>query len=192
MSEHGLMNPFSTKFFVEDAQLYFKCPTCPDACSVYLEQIDPIGGVLVVCPGCGNIAHVPGCYRTQPESPGFDITGGVLMPIKEFTDWFLSHPLIASMKSKRAYTHLYDYGLWALCPACGYRYSPTVLAYNLPFMKIRDASGSVLLTKTEESATETSSLQAGCCPSCGHQEITAIVSDIPDYVRKAFSANRKK
>ena len=190
---NNAINPASTDSFIRGGQLAFKCPTCPSAVFIGLSTIDPVIGVNVVCPGCGNTAHVPGSYRTRPNVAGLSITGGVEVSIAEYVDWFLSHPLVVTLKKAGQVDLLCDYGLWGFCPKCNYQYTSTVLAYNLPFLQMaHDADGFVLRTSTSNSYTETTALQSGHCPSCGHKSLIVIIADIPDYVRTAIASIRKK
>lgn len=187
----AVMNPVSPDVHREGERLAFQCPTCANTLTVNLETINPVSGVFADCPVCKNISHVPGGFRTQPIPQDSKITGGVYVPIGEFTDWFAAHPVVVTLKKNRQRELLYQYGLWAFCPKCGYRYSPTVLAYSLPFLKISQGSaGSLLNASSSGSGKEAKALLAGYCPSCRHKTLTVIIAEIPDAVRAVLNENR--
>lgn len=184
-----IANPFSIDALFEAGELVFKCPTCPHAISVALDQIDQIIGANVVCSDCKNVAHVPGAYRTDPKPVGLKITGGVSVTINKFGDWYFSHPLIDSLIKAGQADFLYDYGLWAYCAGCYHQYPATVLT----FLPIAQRSGGLVFTaQTPESAKDMESLISGHCPSCGNNSLIVIVADIPNYVRSAIIAKRQK
>ena len=180
-------NPFSTEAFFEAGELVFKCPTCPSAVRVALHRIDPVVGVHSVCPGCGNVAHVPGAYKAAPKPAGLKITGGVSVTIAQFAEWYLGHPLVVSLIKARESDLHHRYGLWAFCAGCHREYPATVLPF---FASAQDAAGFVFTARTTDSAKAMESLTSGRCVSCGHSSLTAIVADIPDYVRSALPAER--
>jgi hypothetical protein len=191
MTEKGVRNPVSEDVHIKDESLSFQCPTCMSTLSVGLMNIDPIIGVFVDCSVCKNTSHVPGGFRTQSNQSGLSITGGALVPIGEFTEWFSAHPVVVSLKKNGKRDLLYDYGLWAFCPKCGYRYSPTVLAYSFPFMKLsQSTAGFVLNTSSSGSGKEANSLLAGHCPRCSHKTLNAIIEEIPENVRAVIAENR--
>jgi hypothetical protein len=161
----------------------FKCPTCPNAIQVALSEIKPIIGVNVLCQNCRNVAHVPSGYRTTPNPEGLKITGSVQVSIAKFGDWYFSHQLIESLIKTGQSDLLADYGLYGFCAKCYHQYQNTVLVY----LPIAQRSGSFLFsTKTPESANDMNALRSGHCPSCGHDSLLVIATEIPDYVRTAI------
>lgn len=187
-------NPFATEAFfdIEPEELVFKCPSCPSAVRTSLNKIDPLVGAHVTCPGCMNIAHVPGSYKVKLESVPSKITGkitvGVSVAIAHFGEWYFGHPQVDSLIKAGQSDLLVDYGLWAFCAGCYHQYTATAL---IPFTLAQHARGSVFMARTPESAKDMQSLTSGRCLSCGHEDLIVIVSDIPDYVRNTLLAKRK-
>ena len=165
----------------------FLCPTCslPNIC--FDENIADTVGVLVDCRHCGNVSHVPTAYRTQADVSALAIRGGILVPISEFGDWFFAHP---SYSSKDA--ELYgSYGLWGFCAGCNHRFARTVLAMLPVFAQFKKGIFD-FNAKSKESADDFESLTNNSCGNCGHPNLIALMVDIPQYVRQALEAERKR
>jgi hypothetical protein len=186
-------NPFTTDVAIKSGTLLFKCPTCPNTISVTLQQIDPIVGISVLCSSCKNISHIPGIYKTDPKPAGMRITGGIRVPIAEFSDWYYKHPLITSLVEKGQSDLLNDYGVWAFCSACYHQYPSTILT-SLAIsqsMAQRGAGGFMLMANTPDSKKDMNALGAGHCSHCNQTFLIVIATEIPDYVRSVIKSKMK-
>lgn len=187
-------NPFATEAFfdIESEELVFKCPSCSSAVRTSLNQIDPLVGVHVACPGCRNIAHVLGSYKVKLESVPSKITGkitgGVSVAIAHFSEWYFGHPQVDSLIKAGQSDLLIDYGLWAFCAGCYHQYTATAL---IPFILTQRARGLVFMARTPESAKDMQSLTSERCLRCSHKDLIVIVTEIPGYVCNALLAKRK-
>jgi len=188
----NIINPTSHECIVSETQLIFFCPTCNGSVTVNTQQIHPVIGVNAICPGCGNVAHVPGSYRAEPVPSDIQITFGVKVPISRYVDWLFSHSTVSSLKQNGELDLLYsNYGLWAFCSECYYKYSPIVLAYTYPLYRMsKDTAGFLLSSSRPEPMKEILALHEGHCPSCSSEQMIIIVADIPDNIR-AIIAEQK-
>jgi hypothetical protein len=110
-----------------------------------------------------------------------------LVPISQFGEWYFNHPIFCSLLKTKDVDLLPQYGLWAFCAKCYHAYKSTILD-ELPMLQtMRKHGGSLFFTaKSEESAIDLRSLASGHCPSCGHENLIAIMTDIPAYVREVI------
>jgi hypothetical protein len=138
----------------------FLCPTCllPNSCSD--SSIDEVVGVLVKCPHCVNVSHIPAAYKTHVNISSLAVRGGIIVPIAEFGDWFFAHPCYSS-----ADVELYgSHGLWGFCAGCHHLYASTVLAMLPSFDLFK---GVTFNAKSNESARDFNALRNHHCPDCG-------------------------
>ena len=169
--------------------LRFQCPTCRLPVRVERSKIDTIVGINVTCSNCKNISHVPGAFGTGILPSNLKITGGVIVPIKEFAEWYFHHPVMKSLMNEKKIELLFDYGLWGYCAKCFYQYKSTVLSI-LPVYQDIKPEKIVFMAKSDESVDDFNSLLSRECPSCGHDKIIGIITDIPDYVQEAIKAKK--
>jgi len=186
----GEPNPVSkqvTRFRHENvlSGVKFLCPTCslPNTC--FDSNIADAVGALVQCRHCGNVCHVPTAYRTQRDVSGLAVRGGICVPIVEFADWFFAHPSYMSANAE-----IYaSYGLWGFCAGCYHGYASTVLVMLPAFAQ---AKGVFFNAKSNESADDFKALTDKHCRSCGHSDLIALMVDVPQCVRDAVDAERKR
>jgi len=189
-------NPFTNDVVIKSGMLLFKCPTCPSNINVPLQNIDPIVGISVLCSNCKNISHVPGMYKTEPKPAGMRITGGIRVPIANFSDWYYEHPYIASLIKDRQSDLLFDYGLWAFCNTCHHQYASTVLNYfamaQVTYFSNPNFKGDfVFNAQSPESASDMDALRSGHCSHCQDKNLIVIVTEIPDYISTIITSKRK-
>jgi hypothetical protein len=48
------------------------------------------------------------------------------------------------------------------------------------------------MAKSDKSAGDFRALQSGKCPSCGHDKMICIITDIPGYVREAIKTKKER
>lgn len=168
--------------------LRYKCPTCPIYVSLSLNEIDPIVGVNVNCQGCKNIVHIPGGFKLGSEIAKLRITGGVLVPINRFSDWYNDHPLVDLLTKDCKLEILPHYGLFTFCANCHHPYQPTVLAI-LPIAQ--NIGVTIFNPRTSDAAKDFDALSAGNCPVCGDKTLLAILADVPNYVRIYIEGKQK-
>ena len=171
--------------------LRFLCPTCRNPVLVERSKIEQVAGINVMCPECKNISHVPGAFRTGKLPTDLKITGGVIVPIKEFGEWYFDHPIVNSLINKGQHEFLYEYGLYGFCSKCFHQYGSTIL-FMLPCEQDMKSQYTVFMAKTAESGEDLKSLLSGKCPSCGHDKMISIVTNIPIYVQEAIRVKKGK
>jgi hypothetical protein len=115
----------------------------------------------------------------------------VIVPIKDFSEWYFHHPIVESLMTTNSTALLYEYGLWGCCGKCCYRYERTVL-YLLPAVQDADSHKVSFMAKSDKSAGDFRALQSGKCPSCGHDKMICIITDIPGYVREAIKTKKER
>jgi len=188
----GEENPASqdVSLFVEGKWLRYLCPTCMLPVRVERSKIDPVIGINIGCSNCKNISHVPGAFRTGKLPSNLKITGGVIVPIKEFSEWYFYHPIVRSLMSTNQIDLLSQYGLFGFCEKCFHYYQSTVLIQLPVFLRMKPEQ-IIYNAKTPESAKDFHSLMSRKCPSCGHDKMIGIITNIPDYVRDAINAHKE-
>jgi hypothetical protein len=177
---------------LEGKTLRYLCPTCMLPVRVQRSKIDPIVGTNVICSNCKNISHIPGAFGTGTLPSNLKITGGVIVPIKDFSEWYFHHPIVNSLIITRSTDLLCQYGLWGTCAKCSHQYRRTVL-YLLPAVQDPfDPSKTTLIAKSAESADDFRALTSGKCPSCGYDKMICIITDIPEYVRETIKTKKEQ
>lgn len=194
-SEHfvwrkGEVNPVSQDVGLEGNLLRYLCPTCNLPVWVPRSRIDRIVGVSVQCPNCKNISHVPGAFWEGALPRNFNITGGVIVQVKQFNEWYLNHPVVKSLMNNHRIELQAHYGLYGFCGKCFHQYRSTVLSM-LDVYQNMEPGHIIFNAKSAESADDFNALLSGKCPSCGSDKMICIVTDIPDYVEEAIAAKRK-
>jgi hypothetical protein len=154
-------------------------------------KIDPVIGINVVCSNCKNISHIPGAFGRGTLPPNLKITGGVIVPIREFGDWYFHHPVAKSLMNKESTEFLYEYGLWGSCGKCFRQYEKTVL-YVFPAYQDMNPEQITFMANSAESADDFRALMSGKCPSCGYDKMICIMTDIPGYVQEAIKAKKEQ
>lgn len=178
----GEVNPVSTKASISNGELSFLCPTCqlstaPDKCS----DVDPIIGHNYKCFHCSGVSHVPGAFNSSSIPTDAKITGGVLVPIIQYSEYCYSHPIFRSYVETQKSDLFDNYGLWAYCAKCYHIYNRPVLNSFITMQSIGPKSFT-FLAKTDQSAKDMEALSSGRCPSCSHDTLIAVITDVPDYV----------
>jgi len=163
----------------------FACPTCklPNYCWVS-DMADDVGA-NVLCGHCGNISHVPAAFKNAKDAVGLEIPGCSYVPIAEFEDWLMSHPVYSSENIE----DLGSYGLWAFCADCKHQFSSTVLP---TFSIAVGMKGFVFNAKTQKSSDDMRGLLDGKCPACGDKYLLALMIEIPDEVRESIARERER
>lgn len=189
----GEENPVSqdVSLTFEGKMLRYLCPTCMLPVRVERSKIDLIVGTNVICSNCKNISHIPGAFATGTLPSNLRITGGVIVPIKDFSDWYFHHPIAKSLLSAKSTSLLYEYGLWGTCTKCSHQYQRTVL-HLLSAFQDGDPSKIMFMAKSAESADDFRALMSGKCPSCGYDKMICIITDVPGYVRETIEAKRRE
>lgn len=103
-------NLFTTDFILTDGgKLNFLCPACRADMLVPSATIDSIAGHNFQRQKCSTISHVPGAFsvppvQAMPERP--QITAAVYVQIRQFDEWFHTHPAIKTMLSRNEDTRV--------------------------------------------------------------------------------------
>ncbi|MBI5407374.1 MAG: hypothetical protein HZA18_06745 [Nitrospirae bacterium] len=181
-------------YIVPGKRIEFSCPACQTLIGSQNPHYDPILGGDFCCPSCGSISHVPASFFTKANPVGLKITASILVPISEFSDWYYAHPIFRSLiETQDQALSLYEYyGLWAYCAKCYHRYKSSALA-GLPIAQSVQERGGQFLNRasSEKSAKDMNALISGNCPSCSSEILMAIMTDIPDDVRKGIKQWQK-
>jgi hypothetical protein len=176
-------NPFTAKGVQKAGAFFFKCPTCTNTLRASIHQINPINGINVACQGCKNISHVPGAFKNKTNPSGIRITGGVRVPVSQFSEWYFRHPFIEGLIKSGRSDLLYNYGLWVFCSTCYHQFPATMLG---SFVIAARAGGLIFNARTPDSAKDMEALRAGHCSQCQNTNLIVIAAEIPDYVRDAI------
>src|SRR3990172_5607924 len=182
--EKGKENPFTTSAsLISGGGIEFICPVCKTSIGSKNPNYDLIFGGDLSCPNCESILHVPAAFFTKNNPTGLKITASVLIPISEFSDWYYAHPIFRSLiEAQDAALSFYEYyGLWAYCAKCYYRYKSSALAGFPRAQSTKKYGGQFInLASSEKSAKDMNALISGNCPSCGSENLIAIMTDIPN------------
>lgn len=183
----GKANPVSNNMdiieHVGELFLRFLCPTCEHPMSIRLKNIEAIVGIPCQCDICDNLSFIPSVFSSEKglAETNEDITGSVIVPIKEYSDFYLSHPIIKKMIEKGESELLSSYGLRGFCASCFHNYRSTVLN-TFPVMNI--GANSYFNVHSAESATDMTALSNGGCPACGSDKLVVIVTSVPTRIKK--------
>jgi len=129
---------------IEGKQLRYLCPACKLPVWVERSKIVPVIGLNVQCANCKNISHVPGAFGSGALPPNLKITGGVIVPIKQFSEWYFHHPVVKSLLNEKQTELLSSYGLWGYCRKCFHQYRSTVLSMLPVYQEINSGQTSFL------------------------------------------------
>jgi hypothetical protein len=133
---------------------------------------------------------VPAAYNTEADISSVAIYGSVRVPIAEFTGWQFGHPSFLTADGHvHPDTEFHgNYGLWGICAGCHYRYASTVLA----ILSVMDADRVLFNAHSAKSAEDADALMQKRCPRCGNPDLLVIMVDVPDYVREAIGAEKRR
>jgi hypothetical protein len=181
----GAENPSVGKVtLVEDMSLLrYSCPTCTVPITVFQKDIKD-EGLSVLCGVCGSFSHIYGDYRTWDGKAQIQqVYSSVYVPIKEYSDWYLSHPVFLSMQANHKSHYLNHYGLWGICPGCRQQYITTVLAAFATWQGA-DVSGVFMANSAASGRQMESLLKPGVCSQCGDKGLLTIMVSLPDSIEQ--------
>lgn len=179
--EKGKANPRCNEATLNNQELEFLCPTCENRISLDTKIIDSLLGHHIACNRCSNISHIPSIFKNNVAPKNTYITGGVLVPVKEYRDYCFNHPVhryhVNALESK----YFDDYGFYAFCANCHHRFTTPMLTTFI--LQSSSRPHMIFSANTEQSAKEMEGLSSGFCFSCRSDILVSIITEIPDNVR---------
>jgi hypothetical protein len=189
----GQVNPVAVNPRPSDSGITFECNDCGGTTHVRRENIyQPHRGVLWNCSWCNSVFYVPPEY-CQNGVANSSIPATMLVPIREFGNWYFAHPVYASLGKNTEV--LNGDGLWCFCAECHHRFASGVLTSFALYQQmarsgaLEIAAGFIFAAQSAHSAEEMKALQAGGCPECGCESLLCLLSDLPPAVRQVIQAN---
>lgn len=178
--QKGLENPYTTDV-VTFPIIHFNCPICESLIEYSDSRVDPFHGKFFQCHKCKIISHVSGGTIFGPHCA----TACILLPISNWSEWYYNHPMT---KNENMKFHDY-YGLWAFCAKCYHQYQVTVLSMLATVKEsLKYVNGDAFFkANAEKSAADMKALIAGKCPTCEHDTVMAVMTDIPDHVHQEIN-----
>ena len=145
----------------------FDCATChtENTC-----DDDNDTGSMVICRHCRNISYVPPHYKALSEAGLFEIYASVSVPIKEFNDWFIGHPLFLES------SNFEKCNLWVYCASCRYKFESSIF-HSLPGNEIFKRQ--IFLANSNKSAEDMQAITNGSCHKCSGSDLLALLVKLP-------------
>lgn len=158
--------------------IQFGCPTCGRDVQCPSDRVEDDVGVMVECPHCDNISHVPAFdSKGSVQDSEIQIYCCVVVPTDEFPAWYFAHPVVEDADPAMEAS----YGLWAWCASCKHQYRSSVLFS----FALTDSVGSMVMNaNSAESARDFNALVDGHCPECSHGELLALRLPIPPRLKE--------